>query len=89
MSTTEKTFVISYTDDILANADISAAELDDLARIACAAKLFEDGRLTVGQAARFYGKGRLEFIAALVRNGYSFANAISEDVEDEWRFGGR
>lgn len=87
MSTTEKTITITYTDDILASANLSRSELADITRLAGAAKLFEDGRLTLGQAAKLYGQTRVEFMATLVSHGYSCVNLTEDDAEDELRFG--
>ncbi len=87
MPIAEKTITIPYTDDILASANLSRSELADIARLAGAAKLFEDGRLTLGQAAKLYGQSRLEFMATLVRHGYSCVNLTEDDAEDELRFG--
>lgn len=87
MSTTEKTITIPYTDDILASANLSRSELADITRLAGAAKLFEDGRLTLGQAAKLYDQTRVEFMATLVNHGYSCVNLTEDDAEDELRFG--
>jgi len=50
-----------------------------------AAKLFERGKLTSGQAARLCGRGRVDFLMALPRIGVSIVNLQSEDAEVEAR----
>jgi len=45
------TIAITYSDDILASANLSPSELADITSLAGAVKLFEDGRLSLGQAA--------------------------------------
>ncbi len=87
MSTAENIITIPYTDDILASANLSPSELADITRLAGAAKLFEDGRLTLGQAAKLYGQSRLEFMATLIKHGYSCVNLTEDDAADELRFG--
>ncbi|MDR1612236.1 MAG: UPF0175 family protein [Planctomycetota bacterium] len=87
MSTTGNAVTIPYTDDILASANLSPTELADITRLAGAAKLFADGRLTLGQAAKLYGQSRIEFMATLVKHGYSCVNLAHDDAEDELRFG--
>jgi predicted HTH domain antitoxin len=77
---------IPYTYDILASAALSASELAVMARMALAAKLFGDGRLTLGQAAKFYGLGMVEFMERLAREGYSVVNLRADDADDESRF---
>lgn len=77
---------IPYTETILASANLSPAELADIIRLAGAAKLFADGRLSLGQAAEFYGQSRIEFMDTLVNNGYSCVNLSEDDAEDELRF---
>lgn len=87
MPMTENTITIPYTEDILASANLSPSELADITRLAGAAKLFENGRLTLGQAAKLYGQPRVEFMATLVNHGYSCVNLMEDDAEDELRFG--
>ena len=87
MSFTNNTITITYSDDILASANMSRSELAEITRLAGAAKLFEDGRLTLGQAAKLYGQTRIEFMTTLVRHGYSCVNLTADDAEDELRFG--
>ena len=87
MATGENTITISYTEDILASANMSPSELADITRLAGAAKLFEDGRLTLGQAAKLCGQSRVEFMATLVNHGYSCVNITKDDASDELRFG--
>lgn len=86
MTVHENTITIPYTEDILASANLSPTELADITRLAAAAKLFADGRLTLGQAAKLYGQGRVEFMATLVNHGYSCVNLTEDDAEDELRF---
>lgn len=87
MPTAENILTIPYTDDILASANLSPTELADITRLAGAAKLFADGRLTLGQSAKLCGQSRVEFMATLVRHGYSCVNLTEDDAEDELRFG--
>ncbi len=77
---------IPYTEDILVSAGMSRSELVETARIATAAKLFHDGRISIGQAAAMCGRGRAEFMNELARRGYSCVNLGIEDAEDELRF---
>ncbi|MDR1051590.1 MAG: UPF0175 family protein [Deltaproteobacteria bacterium] len=77
---------IPYTDDILASAGLSASELAAIARLAVAAKLFAGGRLSLGQAAKLCGRGKVEFMEQLSREGYSVVNLQVGDAEDELRF---
>jgi len=83
---TVNTVDIPYTDDILASAGLSRSELAEAARIAVAARLFADGRLSLGQAAKFCGRGKVEFMDDLVRHGYSCVNLGPDDADDELRF---
>ncbi|MDR1039392.1 MAG: UPF0175 family protein [Deltaproteobacteria bacterium] len=77
---------IPYSDDILASAGLSASELAATARLAVAAKLFAEGRLTLGQAAKLCGLGKAEFMERLSREGYSLVNLQADDAEDELSF---
>ncbi|MCL2000468.1 MAG: UPF0175 family protein [Planctomycetes bacterium] len=87
MSFVNNTITITYSDDILVSANLSPSELADITRLAGAIKLFEDGRLTLGQAAKLYGQTRVEFMTTLVRHGYSCVNLKADEADDELRFG--
>lgn len=77
---------VPYTDDILASAGITRAELAETAKIATAAKLFHDGKISMGQAAAMCGRGKVDFMSELTRRGYSCVNLGIDDAEDELRF---
>jgi Uncharacterized small protein len=77
---------IPYSDDVLASAGLSASELAATARLAVAAKLFGEGRLSMGQAAKLCGLGKVEFMEQLGREGYSVVNLQADDADDELRF---
>jgi len=48
-----------------------------------AAKLYEIGRLSSGQAAGLCAKGRADFLLSLPRVGVSISNPCPEDAESE------
>jgi predicted HTH domain antitoxin len=77
---------IPYSDDVLASTGLSAAELAEAARMAVAAKLFGEGRLSLGQAAKLCGLGKVEFMERLSREGYSVVNLQADGADDELRF---
>ncbi|MDR1921731.1 MAG: UPF0175 family protein [Candidatus Adiutrix sp.] len=76
---------IPYSDDVLVSAGLSASELAATARMAVAAKLFGEGRLSMGQAAKLCGLGKVEFMEQLSREGYSVVNLQADDAGDELR----
>lgn len=57
--------IIDYDDDMLANIALSPDEFAEEARLLLAAKLYEQGRLSSGQAAKLCGKGRVDFLFSL------------------------
>jgi hypothetical protein len=77
---------IEYGDDILLSVGLSKDEFNQEARFLLAAKLYELGRLTSGQAAKFCGKYRIDFLLALPRAGVSISNLRAEDAESEKEF---
>ena len=52
---------IQYNDDILASVGLSEEAFAKEATFLLAAKLYEQGKLSSGQAAQLCGKGRAEF----------------------------
>jgi hypothetical protein len=80
------TVTIEYEEDILLGLGLSPSEFSDEARFLLAAKLYELGRLTSGQAARFCGKGRVAFLLSLDRAGVAMSNLRPEDADAELSF---
>lgn len=77
---------IEYGDDILFSSGLSREEFNEEARFLLAAKLYELGKLTSGQAAKLCGKGRVDFLLSLPRVGVSLSNLRLEDAESEVEF---
>lgn len=77
---------IKYGDDVLFSTGLTRNEFDEEARFLLAAKLYELGRLSSGQAAKLCGKGRVDFLLSLPRVGVSISNLRPEDAEAEVRF---
>ncbi|MDR1110593.1 MAG: UPF0175 family protein [Deltaproteobacteria bacterium] len=86
MSNSNNAITIPYSDDVLASAGLSASELAATARMAVAAKLFGDGRLSLGQSAKLCDMGKVEFMEQLNQQGYSVVNLQAGDADDELRF---
>jgi predicted HTH domain antitoxin len=74
---------IEYGDDVLLSAAMSKEDFDAEAKLLLAAKLYELGKLTSGQAARLCGRGRVDFLLSLPRVGVSIVNLRSEDADVE------
>lgn len=77
---------IEYEDDVLFSTGLSRDEFDDEASLLLAAKLYELGRLSSGQAAKLCSKSRVDFLLSLPRIGVSISNLRPEDAVDEVRF---
>jgi predicted HTH domain antitoxin len=77
---------IEYGDDVLFSLGLSREEFNEEARFLLAAKLYELGKLTSGQAAKLCGKGRVDFLLSLPRVGVSLSNLRLEDAESEVEF---
>jgi len=80
------TLTIDYGDELLFSLGLSRDEFADEARFLLAAKLYELGRITSGQAAKLCDRGRVEFLLALPRAGVSVSNLRPEDAEQEAEF---
>jgi predicted HTH domain antitoxin len=62
------TLSVDYPETLPDAPHMSRAEFEREARLAMAAKLFETGRLSSGQAAGLIGMGRVTFPAKLGRS---------------------
>ena len=77
---------IEYGDDVLLGLGLSPDEFSAEAKFLLAAKLYELGRLSSGQAAKFSGKTRVAFLAELPRAGVKVSNLRPEDADEEIAF---
>ena len=77
---------IEYGDDVLVATAMPKEEFEIEAKFLLAAKLYELGKLSSGQAARLCGKGRVDFLHSLPRVGVSISNLRPEDAEVELSF---
>ena len=80
------TLMIEYQDDLLFRLGLSHEQFSAEAKFLLAAKLYELGRLSSGEAARLAGKSRVEFLFALTHIGVPMSNLRSEDVSGEVSF---
>lgn len=81
------TLTIEYGDDILFSLGLTPEEFSGQVRLLTAARLYEQGRLTAGQAAKFCGMERPEFLMALAGMGVPACNIKGEEAEAEIKFG--
>jgi len=77
---------IEYGNDLLFNLGMSKDEFNREASFLLAAKLYELGRLTSGQAAELCRKERVEFLMSLPRIGVPMSNLKPEDADLELKF---
>lgn len=82
----QNVLTIEYGDDLLYRLGVSQKEFSDEAKFLLAAKLYELGRLSSGEAAQFAGKSRIEFLFALSNIGLPMSNLREEDLPDELGF---
>jgi predicted HTH domain antitoxin len=77
---------IRYGDDLLASVGMSAPRFEEEAKLLLAAKLYELGRVSSGQAASLCGLTRVGFLLALNRLGLPASNLALEDVGEDVGF---
>jgi predicted HTH domain antitoxin len=80
---------IEYGDEILAGLGLSPEEFSREARFLLAAKLYELGRLSSGQAAKLSDLERVDFLVALGRIGVAASNLDEDEAAFEIEFGKR
>ena len=78
---------IEYGDEVLLGVGLSPEEFAREARFLLAAKLYELGRLSSGQAAGLCGFERVDFLLSLPRIGVTVSNLRVEDAQTEIEFG--
>ncbi len=82
----QNTLTIEYADDLLFTLGVSDKEFSEEAKILLAAKLYELGKISSGQAARLAGKNRVEFLLSLSRLKVPMSNLRENDLENELNF---
>jgi predicted HTH domain antitoxin len=82
----ERQLTIEYGEEILLGLGLSPKQFSEEARFLLAAKLYDLGRLTSGQAAKLCGKDRVAFLFSLERVGVPMSNLRAEDAEAEIDF---
>ncbi len=82
----QNTLTIEYTDDLLFSLGVSDEEFSVEAKFLLAAKLYEIGKISSGQAARLAGKSRVEFLFSLARLNVPMSNLQAEDIKNELNF---
>lgn len=80
------TLTIEYADDLLFSLGVSEKEFSEEAKLLIAAKLYEMGKLSSGQAANLAGKSRVEFLFSLSRLNVPMSNLRAEDLRAELEF---
>jgi len=76
---------IPYGEELLVATGQTASELEPELRFLLAAKLYELGRVSGGQAGKLAGMSRLHFLAELGRRGFTVVHLDPDQVEDELR----
>lgn len=82
----QNTLTIEYTDELLFALGVSNEQFSEEAKLLLAAKLYEMGKISSGQAARLAGKSRVEFLFSLARLNVPMSNLQAEDIKDESNF---
>lgn len=82
----QNTLTIEYSDDLLFTLGVSDKEFSVEAKFLLAAKLYEIGKISSGQAAKLAGQSRVEFLFSLSRVGVPMSNLREEDLRDELNF---
>lgn len=82
----QNTLTIEYASDLLFTLGVSDKEFSQEAKFLLAAKLYELGKISSGQAARLAEKSRVEFLFSLSRLGISISNLREDDLETELNF---
>jgi hypothetical protein len=80
------TLAIEYDDSVLLSTGMPEREFNAEARFLLAAKLYELGRLSSGQASALCRMGRVAFLCALPRVGVPISNLRPEDASSEVEF---
>jgi predicted HTH domain antitoxin len=76
---------VPYGEELLVASGQTSEELEPELRFLLAAKLYELGRVSAGQAGKLAGMARLRFLEELGRRGFTVVHLDPDQVEDELR----
>jgi predicted HTH domain antitoxin len=82
----QNSLTIEYGDDLLFRLGMSREKFASDAKLILAAKLYEMGKLSSGEAANFANKGRVEFLFALKDLGVPISSLQEENAVEELEF---
>ncbi len=77
------TLVINYPETLADSARLSKREFETMMRMALAAKLFELGKLSSGQAAALVPMDRYSFLRSLHQSGVAAICWDSDEFDEE------
>ena len=78
-----QTLSIPYSDDLLIATGKSKEAFEQEMKLLLAIKLFEMRRLSLGKAAEFCGRKKLEFMDELGRMGIPVINLDDDQIREE------
>lgn len=76
---------IPLSEDLLTASGQTPEALEDELCFLLAVKLYEMKRLSIGKAADFCGKGKIEFMDALGRLGVPVINLDDDQIQEDLR----
>lgn len=82
----QNVLTIEYSDDLLRRVGMAGDEFPDQARFLLAAKLYELGHLSSGEAASMAGLSRVDFLLGLHKIGVPMSNLQGEDLQSDIDF---
>lgn len=84
-----RTVQIDYDEELLRVLKLTPEEFASQVRFILAAKLYELGRLSSGQAAQLCGMSRVQFLLELPKIGVNTSNLAADALDEETPVGGR
>ncbi|MBX3293172.1 MAG: UPF0175 family protein [Acidobacteria bacterium] len=82
----QNTLTIEYSDEVLRRTGLPKDKFASEARLLLAAKLYEMGHLSSGDAAQMAGLERVDFLLNLGRFGIPISNLRESDIADDVDF---
>jgi predicted HTH domain antitoxin len=80
---TTRQLTIPYSDDLLLSLKTDPAAFEKEARLLLAVKLYEQGRISTGTAARLAGLDRVPFLFELKRFGLSPIGVDPDELAED------
>ena len=81
-----QSLTVPFGEDVLLMTNMTSQEFINKTKFTMAAKLWMEGKITAGQAAKICDMEKIQFLYELPKHGYPMSNLGPDDIKNELEF---